>query len=192
MKNIKNFTQTRPTKTQLQQYGAMSDSIIFLESEDGQRWDECQALFSDDTVKLMYDSGGVIHSVVDAPVPQRGNTYAVSMFFPLNMSVVEIAVDDYPAGCCTDGTWLFDGEKVYQAPDLLASTILRRNQKALSARQSTAAGFAFAIQSSATLGNPRDGDGDNLLALQQYADALRDVDLTVEKPDWPPVPSFIF
>jgi hypothetical protein len=192
MQNIKNFTQTRPTKKQLQRYGALSDRITFLTSEDGQRWDECQALFSDNTVKLMYDSGGVIHSVVDAPVPQRGNTYAVSMFFPLNMSVVEIAVDDYPAGCCTDGTWLFDGERVCQDPELLAATILRQNQKALSVRQSKAAGFAFALQSSAAAGNPRDGDADNLLTLQQYADALRDVDLTVEKPDWPPEPSFIY
>lgn len=34
------------------------------------------------------------------------------------------------------------------------------------------------IQCSAAVANPRDGDADNLLALQQYIDELRNVDLT--------------
>ncbi|TBM02504.1 tail fiber assembly protein, partial [Hafnia paralvei] len=64
--------------------------VIFLESQDGQDWYECQASFSDDTVKIMYDSTGVIMAVVDKPVPQRGNVYAVSMLWPVEMSVAEV------------------------------------------------------------------------------------------------------
>lgn len=55
----------------------------------------------------------------------------------------------------------------------------------------TATVAAFAVQSSAMVGNPRDGDSDRLLQLQQYLDALRDVDLTQQVPDWPPAPPFI-
>lgn len=191
MQNIKNFTQTKPVKAQLKKYGAVSENIIFLKSEDGQRWDECQKLFADDTIKVMYDSAGVIRSVVDKPVPQRGNTFAVSMLFPLNMSVAEVAVDEYPAECCIDGTWRFDGNTVYQDAGVLDENYLSRNQKKLSALLSSAAGLAFAIQSSAAIGNPRVGDSESLLTLQQYADSLRNVDLTVAEPVWPAVPSVL-
>ncbi len=81
--------------------------VVFLESEDGQDWYECQALFSDDTVKIMYDAQGVIRAVVDKPVPQRDNTYAVSMLWPVDMSVSEMVVEDYPIDCQADGTWRY-------------------------------------------------------------------------------------
>lgn len=56
---------------------------------------------------------------------------------------------------------------------------------------STAALAIAKIQCSAAVGNPREGDGDNLLALQQYVDTLRDVDLTVSPMVLPTVPAII-
>ncbi|MFV0570230.1 MAG: tail fiber assembly protein [Citrobacter portucalensis] len=55
----------------------------------------------------------------------------------------------------------------------------------------TCAAYSFAIQSSAVLDKPREGDNEALLSLQQYADNLRDVDLTLAEPDWPEVPTFL-
>ncbi|ECC9153538.1 tail fiber assembly protein [Salmonella enterica subsp. salamae] len=88
----------------------------FLESEDGQDWYECQSLFSDDTAKIMYDHEGVIWGVVNTPVPQRGNTYAVSMLWPVNMSVAEIDAADCPDDCRGDGSWLYRDGQVLPVP----------------------------------------------------------------------------
>lgn len=112
MQNIKNFKRIKPTEKQLIDFATPEGvTPVFLRSEDDQDWFECQLLFEDDTVKIMYDSKGIIHSVVDAPVPERGGIYAVSMFFPEDMSVAEVAINDYPAGVQIDGSWIFyDGE----------------------------------------------------------------------------------
>lgn len=52
-----------------------------------------------------------------------------------------------------------------------------------------ATSYIIAIQCSAVVGNPRDGDSDNLLALQQYVDQLRNVD--ADNPVWPEIPSIL-
>lgn len=192
MLNIKNFKLIEPTKELLEKYSYPDiPAPLFLQSEDGRDWYECQQLFSDNTVKIMYAANNAVQAVVAKPVPARGNIYAASMLFPLNMSVAEIE-GTLPDGFEIDTkSWVFDGETVYQDADLLAAYNLPRNKRALWARQSKAAGFAFTIQSSAALGNPRDGDSDKLLALQRYADVLRDVDLTVAEPVWPSAPEFL-
>lgn len=89
---------------------------IFLQSEDGRDWFECHELFSDETVKIMYDSKGIICSVVDERVPERGNIYAVSMFYPENMSVAEVALCDYPEGVNIDGPWMYSEGKIVPVP----------------------------------------------------------------------------
>lgn len=89
---------------------------IFLQSEDGRDWFECHELFSDETVKIMYDSKGIICSVVDERVPERGNIYAVSMFYPENMSVAEVALCDYPEGVNIDGSWMYSDGKIVPVP----------------------------------------------------------------------------
>ncbi|MCS2154703.1 tail fiber assembly protein [Scandinavium goeteborgense] len=188
MQNIKNFRKVEPTEKQRTLFKSDDGSIpVFLMSEDGMDWYESHKLFADDTIKIMYDSEGIIRSLVDAPVPQRGNIYAVSMFYPLDMSVVEISQADYPAGCAIDGSWKYDGSSVYQNTDIVSS---RRYQTNLHQRNKLAANAATAIAviyASADVGNSRDGDADNLTLAQQYLDALRDIDLTAESPDWPPV-----
>ncbi|WP_455424784.1 tail fiber assembly protein [Dryocola sp. LX212] len=192
MQNIKNFKIVKPTAKQIKLYKSADGAApVFLKSDDNQDWYEAQRLFADDTIKIMYDSAGIVRSVVDKPVPQRGGTYAVSMLFPINMSVAEIAVEDYPTGCTIDGSWQYDGTTIYQDEQTVNSRVYQKNLGTRNKEMSNVAAYAFAIQSSAAVGNSRDGDADNLLTLQQYADALRDVDLTVADPDWPGAPSFL-
>lgn len=192
MQNIKNFKLKKPTKKQLAKYATSSGDVIqFLISEDGQDWYDCQAQFADDTVKIMYDADGIIRSVVDKPVPQRGNIYAVSMFFPLDMSVAEMAVTDYPKGVTLDGTWKFDGETVYRDASIVDVQQQASNASQYNRLLVKAVTAIVAIQSSAAAGNPREGDAQNLLALQQYVDQLRDVDVTAVNPAWPAQPSFL-
>lgn len=117
MQNIKNFKVVKPTPKQLELYTAMDGTIpIFLQSEDGSDWFECHELFSDETVKIMYDSNGVICSVVDKRVPERGNIYAVSMFYPENMSVAEVVLSNYPEGVNIDGSWMYSEGKIFPVP----------------------------------------------------------------------------
>ncbi|MCS2153857.1 tail fiber assembly protein [Scandinavium goeteborgense] len=192
MQNIKSFRKAKPTEKQRTLFKSDDGSIpVFLTSEDGMDWYESHKLFADDTIKIMYDNEGIIRSLVDAPVPQRGNIYAVSMFFPEGMSVAEVAIENYPEGCCIDGTWKFDGESIYQDMNILKGNYLRKNisrHKVLAGKAATAITI---FNSSSAVGNPRVGDADNLLIAQQYLDALRDVDLTSKSPAWPPVPDFI-
>ncbi|HEY4438699.1 MAG TPA: tail fiber assembly protein [Lelliottia sp.] len=191
MQNIQNFKPFTPSKELLKTYDDGSGEIpAFTISEDGHEWYSCQKLFSDDTVKIKYDQGGVIVAVVDKPVPARGNTYAVSMFFPEEgESVAELAIDDYPAGVTLDGTWKFDGKKIFQDVQVINERTLRFNSNKLNGLASRASAAIAAIQASAAVGNPRDGDSDNLLQLQLYLDVLRDVDLSA--PAWPPEPDFM-
>lgn len=190
MQNIKNFRMIAPTPKLLAEFNNDA-SVLFLESESGLGWYAAQKLFSDDTVKIQYDSTGVITSVVDEPIPQRGNIYAVSMLWPVNASVAEIAVADYPAGVELDGTWKFDPDTntVYQDSSVVDAAALATNTRLRNQYAAAAALSITTIQSSAAAGNQRDGDSDNLLLLQQYLGELRDADLTVA-PLPPPVSAF--
>ncbi|EEW8571409.1 phage tail protein, partial [Escherichia coli] len=66
---IKSFKLYPPEKPDVP--GAM-----YLKSEDGQDWYECQSLFSAETLKLVYDSNGIITSI----------SKDVSMLWPVNQS----------------------------------------------------------------------------------------------------------
>jgi hypothetical protein len=189
MQNIKNFTLTEPTQMQLQAFeNDAGDVPLFLISDDGQDWYECQSLFADDTIKIMYDSSGIIRSVVDQPVPQRGNIHAVSMFFPEGFSVSE--VESLPAGFeITSGTWVYDGTQVYQDTELATEKALILNRLAMYRRMSRAAAFISTLQSCAVVGEVQDGDDALILELQQYLAALRSVDLLQLTPAWPTPPA---
>ncbi|MBJ3974421.1 tail fiber assembly protein, partial [Salmonella enterica subsp. enterica serovar Corvallis] len=114
--DIKNFRLIDAPVNRGKTQSEINIGAFFLESEDGQDWYECQSLFSDDTAKIMYDHEGVIWGVINKPVPQRGNTYAVSMLWPVNMSVAEIDAADCPDDCRGDGSWLYRDGKVLPVP----------------------------------------------------------------------------
>ncbi|MFV0261395.1 MAG: tail fiber assembly protein [Kluyvera sp.] len=174
MQNIKNFKIIKPSKKLLKTYAIDGgETPLFLQADDGQDWYTCQALFSDDTVKIQYDSDGVIRFVVDKPVPQRGNVYAVSMLWPDGMSVAEIAQADYPAGCCTDGTWKFDGVSIYQDSEVLASQISSGNQRLRKMHALTASLAIATIQAGMSQNRQQENDDSLLLQWQDYLCNLR-------------------
>ncbi|TBM00359.1 tail fiber assembly protein [Hafnia paralvei] len=163
--------------------------VIFLESQDGQDWYECQASFSDDTVKIMYDSTGVIMAVVDKPVPQRGNVYAVSMLWPVEMSVAEVALEDYPADCQADGNWVFDGKKIIPRPipqsELVAQAKATRAQLMAEANQKIAP-----LQDASDLDIATEDELAQLKAWKTYRVLLSRVDIS-SAPEivWPSLPA---
>lgn len=116
LQHIKNFRIVDAPVHRQPLQSEIDIGVIFLASEDGQDWYECQALFSDNTVKVMYDAGGIICALVNKPVPQRGDVYAASMLWPVDMSVVEVAVDDCPADCQADGSWRYTDGQIEKIP----------------------------------------------------------------------------
>lgn len=107
MKNIKNFTLTQPESSE-QKLLAASHGVLFLKSDNGDDWYECQKSFRQDTFKIMYDMNGIIHSISNKPNAE--GHYDVSGFFPENMSVAEI--EHLPEHADIDGRWMFDGTQV--------------------------------------------------------------------------------
>ncbi|HFS3126571.1 TPA: DUF4376 domain-containing protein [Escherichia coli] len=93
--HIKNFRQYTPENPDVP--GAM-----YLKSEDGQDWYECQSLFSAETLKVVYNSAGVI----------TGISRVASVLWPVNQSVVEVADTEENRKADISGRWGFDGEKI--------------------------------------------------------------------------------
>ncbi len=186
MQNIKNFKIVDPTPEQLETYSTVDGAIpVFFQSEDGQDWYDCQKLFSDDTIKIMYDSKRIITSVVDKPIPERGNTYAVSMFYPDGMSVAELSLSDYPEGVSIDGSWMFDEGEVIPVPvDQAAET---EKEKAL--RLSEAEVAIAPLQRAVKYGIATDEEKLLLEEWEVYTVQLNRVDAS-QAPDivWPEKP----
>ena len=92
---IKKFTLYSPENADVP--GAM-----YLKSEDGRDWYESQSLFSADTLKVAYDSNGII----------CGISKDVSVMWPVNMSVAEVPDSEENRKADSSGRWKFDGERI--------------------------------------------------------------------------------
>ncbi|EBA9089073.1 tail fiber assembly protein [Salmonella enterica] len=189
--NIKNFRLIDAPVNREKTQAEINIGAYFLESEDGQDWYECQSLFSDDTAKIMYDPKGVIWGVVNNPVPQRGNTYAVSMLWPVNMSVAEIDAADCPDDCRGDGSWLYRDGKVLPVPVDYQAKAETTRQKLLDAANSAIADWRTEL----ALGEISDDDKASLTKWMAYIRELKSLvligisdEVTFNKIQWPVLP----
>lgn len=189
--NIKNFRLIDDPVSKGKTQAEINIGAYFLKSEDGQDWYECQSLFSDDTAKIMYDPEGVIWGVVNQPVPQRGNTYAVSMLWPVNMSVAEIDTADCPDDCRGDGSWLYRDGKVLPVPVDYQAKAETTRQKLLDAANSAIADWRTEL----ALGEISDDDKASLTKWMAYIRELKSLVLTgisdeatFNKIQWPVLP----
>ncbi len=189
--DIKNFRLIDAPVNRDKTQSEINIGAYFLESDDGQDWYECQSLFSDDTAKIMYDPEGIIWGVVNNPVPQRGNTYAVSMLWPVNMSVAEIDAADCPDDCRGDGSWLYRDGKVLPVPVDYQAKAETTRQKLLDAANSAIADWRTEL----ALGEISDDDKVTLTKWMAYIKGLKSLDLTgisdeatFNKIQWPELP----
>lgn len=175
MQDIKGFTLTmKAPQRAAGMVSATGEVPLFLTSADGQDWYECQAAFADDTIKIMYDADGVIRGMVDKPVAQRGHTLAVSMFFPLGMSVAEL--QNVPAGCAGDGRWRFvEGQVVRNT-----AWFVRRAEKQKQRRLSQVATEMAPLQAAMLLGDITEAESQRLKVLLAYARTLSALDVTTD------------
>ncbi len=108
MIHIRNFTYYMPETPDVA--GAM-----YLKSEDGQDWYACQSQFAEDSLKVVYDSRGVI----------TGYGKDVTLLWPVNQSVAEVADTPESRKIDLSGRWGFDGEKI---TDLLTAEKAREQK----------------------------------------------------------------
>ncbi|EAR7150473.1 DUF4376 domain-containing protein [Salmonella enterica] len=101
MQNIKNFTRGNP-KTAEQLAQANHHRVMFLFSEDGQEWYECQKQFAPDTIKVAYDADGIIRSL----------SLDVSALWPDGLSVAEVPDTTANRRADISGRWGFDGTTI--------------------------------------------------------------------------------
>lgn len=98
-------------------------------------------------------------------------------------------IDEIPDDVTFDGTWKFDERTntFHQDAALATAYLVSINTSQRNVLMQNAFREISIIQNSALLQNERDSDAADLVALQQYVDALRDVDLTA--PAWPEIPT---
>ncbi len=172
--DIKNFRLIDAPINRSKTQSEINIGVYFLESEDGQDWYECQSLFSDDTAKIMYDHEGIIWGVINKPVPQRGNTYAVSMLWPVNMSVAEIDAADCPDDCRGDGSWLYRDGRVLPVPVDYQAKAETTRQKLLNDADNAIKDWRTEL----TLGIISDENKATLIMWMNYINVLKSLDLT--------------
>ncbi|HBV7431468.1 TPA: tail fiber assembly protein [Citrobacter freundii] len=182
MQNIRNFRLVDMPKNREKTPGEINIGSLFLESEDGLDWYECQAFYSDDTAKIMYDGSGIIWGVVNKPVPQRNNTYAVSMLWPVNMSVAELDVALCPDDCLGDGTWRYIDGKIEKIPTDYIAIAESKKSRLMNEANAVIAPLERAVK----LGIATSNEIAELEAWERYSVMVNRVDTT--KPEWPEVP----
>lgn len=171
---IKNFRKVESPLNRQPTEEEIEIGAFYLVSDDGQDWYECQELFSDDTVKIAYDSAGLIWQIVAEPIPQRGNVYAVSMLWPVDMSVAEIAVEDFPQDCQPDGTWQYTNGKVEKSAVSYMTMAETERNKLLSEASEITADWMTDLQ----LGIISDEDKAALILWRTYIKSVKELDLS--------------
>lgn len=183
MQDIKNFKLIEPSVELLEAHSTESGNVpLFLISDDGQDWYACQKNFADDTIKIMYDQDGVIHAAITEPIPERGNTFDVSAFWPVGLSVAEVS--ELPEGFNVDCTWIYDNGTIYQSTAIVSE----KNRRLLNKRLNNAAVTGFPLLCKAGDGTATVLERGELEEIRQYANDLLKTDLNTIPPAFPAHP----
>ncbi|AWC84848.1 MULTISPECIES: tail fiber assembly protein [Enterobacter cloacae complex] len=173
MKIFKNFTSYLPKADDL------PENVLFLLSAEGMDWYEAQKEFSENSLKIMFDSDGVICCAeMDA-----------SRLWPINCSVAEIESknlpDSFEVGA---GKWIFDGKKI-TARELSQDEIETRAQAQKTRLMNAATTAISTLQDSVDLGMATAEENALLPVWKIYRVLLNRVDVTAAPDiDWPEVP----
>ncbi len=173
MKIFKNFTPYLPESDDI------PENVLFLLSADGLDWYEAQKEFSENSLKIMFDSDGVICCA----------EMDVSRLWPINCSVAEIESKNLPDGFEVGaGKWIFDGKKI-TARELSQAEIETRAQAQKTRLMNAATTAISTLQDSVDLGMATAEENALLPVWKIYRVLLNRVDVTAAPDiDWPEEP----
>ncbi len=151
-------------------------SVLFLKDESGLDWYESQKEFSEKTLKVVFDSNGVIISF----------DYDVSKLWPVGNSVSEVST--VPDGLDIAGGWVFDGKKItrrkYTSDEFIIQATLNRDSLMSEATTAIAP-----LQDAVDIDDATDEERATLQAWKKYRVALNRLDLSAAPDvDWPTMP----
>lgn len=86
MKNLGPFFTYKPEKGTPQAILSGSSNILFIKDKNGDDWYDVQHHFNEKTLKIVFDSRGIIHSA----------SYDASSLWPIDAFVAEISASDIP------------------------------------------------------------------------------------------------
>ena len=142
------------------------ESTLFLKDDQGRDWYESQKEFQSNTLKIVFNSNGVIVSM----------SKDVSSLWPLGNSVAEVAAADVPDGIDISGNWMYDGTNIvprtYTAEEWEAKAEAQR-QNLLSAANAATADWRTELQ----LDVISEDDKASLVKWMAYIKALKALDL---------------
>lgn len=173
MKTFNNFTPYEPEGSDL------PSNVLFLQSDTGVDWYEAQKEFKKDTLKVMFDSAGVICCAETD----------VSSLWPINCSVAEVKPEDIPSDFFISGRWVFNGITIeqyqYTREDLIAKA---EEQK--QSLMSAAADAIAPLQDAEELGMATEVELTALTLWKHYRVMLNRLDISAA-PDieWPEQPT---
>jgi len=168
MQKYNNFSVYTPAEP-------IAEGVTYLKDDSGADWYESQKNFKADTLKIVFNSDGVIISM----------SYDVSALWPVGNSVVEIAPADIPDGLDNSGEWTFDGKKITKRRYTIAELIAQAKIKQDSLMAEATAAIA-PLQDAVDIGEATADEIALLNAWKKYRVALNRLDLsTAPEIDWP-------
>lgn len=175
MMDMRNFVISTP-ETEDEKLLAEQGAII-LRDEENREWYSSQALFSTETIKVMYDSSNIIRAIATD----------ISTFYPHMHSVAE--VEKIPDDADIYGGWVYsDGtviEKELSQEEIIKQASLKKSSLLDEAR-STISIWQTELQ----LGIISDEDKASLITWMQYIKDVRAVDTsTAPQITWPASPA---
>lgn len=176
LNNFKNFTLSTAL-TPVQQDLKNEFCIEFCEDETGIDWYHLRLKFSENTLKLVYDSTGLIVSA----------SYDADSLRPLGMSVTEISPEDIPPGFAVshDQRWIFQDGKIAPEP-VNYIAVATSHRDTLMAEVSARISQLAAAQDD---GDITPDELSKLAALREVRAKLRRIDLSpAPYIDWPVIP----
>jgi hypothetical protein len=171
MKRFNNFVSYTPENN--------LPHVGYLICDEGIDWYECQAQFSDETLKIAFDKTGIICQLDPD----------ISKLFPDKLSVSEVDMNTVPEGVNSDQKWMFDGEKIIPriyTHDELVEQAERKKTRLLN----EAAKIIAPLQDAVDLDMATDDETARLDAWKRYRVLLNRTDTsTAPDIDWPEKPA---
>ncbi|WFV19609.1 tail fiber assembly protein [Citrobacter braakii] len=174
MMNMKNFVISSPEteeETLLAENGA-----IILRDDQGREWYSSQALFSAETVKVMYDSDNIVRAI----------DTDISTIYPHKHSVAE--VEEIPEGADIYGGWIYSDGAVIEKPLSHNEIVIQADYKKSLLLDEARATISL-WQTELQLGSISDEDKSRLIVWVNYIKSVQEVD-TSKAPHitWPEQP----
>lgn len=177
MVKFENFAIYKPDfKSTEENEPAYRPDILYARDKNGRDWYACQADFSPDTLKVMYDENGIIVCI----------SKDVTAIFPPGFSVAEVAISETPPEACNDMTWVYrDGRVIKRTYSSAEKRKMLQGEK--ERRIARVNHVTQTLNSKLLLGMATDEEKAKLRVWMDYVNEIEKIsdDTDIEKIVWP-------